>query len=77
MKTSTPDDRMTKNTQPIETARDPDLRLSKQAMIRASQQARALAIQTGTSLVVSIQGVVLHIKPAALPQSETPNDCEH
>jgi hypothetical protein len=51
------------NKQPIETAHDADLRLSLQAMRRAAQRARELAMQTGTAIVVSRNGVVEHIRP--------------
>ena len=51
------------NKQPIETARDADLRLSPQAMQRAAQRARELAAQTGTAIVVSHDGVIEHIRP--------------
>lgn len=46
------------NTAPIETARDPDLRLSVYAMERAALRARELARQTATSLVVSRNGII-------------------
>lgn len=46
------------NTQPIDTARDADLRLSQQALQRAAQRARELASRTGTAIVVSHQGVI-------------------
>ena len=42
----------------IDTARDADLRLSYQALLRAAQRARAVALQTGTSIVISRNGVV-------------------
>lgn len=51
------------NKQPIETARDADLRLSSQAMQRAARRARDLAAQTGTALVVMRDGVIEHIHP--------------
>lgn len=51
------------NKQPIETARDADLRLSPQAMQRAARRARALAAQTDTAIVVSRDGVIEHISP--------------
>lgn len=51
------------NKQPIETARDADLRLSPQAMQRAARRARDLATQTGTAIVVSHDGVIKHIRP--------------
>ncbi len=51
------------NKQPIETARDADLRLSPQAMQRAARRARELAAQTGTAIVVIRDGVIEHIRP--------------
>lgn len=51
------------NKQPIETARDADLRLSLQAMQRAARRAWQLAAQTGTAIVVSHGGVIKHIRP--------------
>lgn len=54
------------NTQPIENARDSDLRLSKTALQRAAERARELARQTGTRLVVVRQGVIEHITPESL-----------
>lgn len=56
------------NQQPIETARDPDLRLSLQALQRAAQRAWELAAQTGTAIVVSHGGVIEHIRPS--PQAK-------
>ena len=53
------------NKQPIENARDADLRLSSQALQRAAQRARELARQTGTAIVVSRGGVIETIRPAA------------
>lgn len=44
------------NTAPIETARDPDLRLSVKAMARAALRAREIVRQTATALVVSRNG---------------------
>lgn len=57
------------NKQPIESARDSDLRLSQQAMDRAAQRARELARQTGTPLVVSHQGVIELIRFGKEPQA--------
>ena len=47
------------NKQPIETALDPDLRLSAVAL----QRAHALARQTGTAVVISRDGVVRPVQP--------------
>jgi len=46
------------NKQPIEQARDADIRLSLVALRRAAERARKLARDTGTPLVVSRNGVV-------------------
>jgi nucleotide-binding universal stress UspA family protein len=48
----------------IDTARDPDLRLSYQALLRAANRARQVALQTGTSIVISRNGVVEVLDPA-------------
>lgn len=53
------------NKQPIESARDSDLRLSQAALQRAAVRARELAVQTGTSIVVVQHGVIRQINPAA------------
>lgn len=49
--------------QPIENARDQDLRLSVNAMQRAARRALDLAAQTGTAIVVSRDGVIEQINP--------------
>ena len=51
------------NKQPIEMARDPDLRLSAVALQRAARRAHELAHQTGTAVVISRDGVVQHVQP--------------
>ena len=51
------------NKQPIEQAFDRDLRLSQVAMQRAARRARELANATGTTIVVSHDGVIEHLKP--------------
>jgi hypothetical protein len=51
------------NKQPIDQARDPDLRRSYAALRRAAQRAREVAGQTGTAIVVSRQGVIEHVQP--------------
>ncbi len=53
------------NRQPIEAARDADLRHSLRAMQRAAQRARELAIRTGTAIVISRLGVLEQIRPDA------------
>jgi hypothetical protein len=52
------------NKQPIESAKDADLRSSAIALQRAALRARELAERTGTALVVSHQGVMEHVWPA-------------
>ena len=51
------------NKQPIELARDADLRLTHTALRRAALRAHELARQTGTAIVVSRQGVIEHLPP--------------
>ena len=46
------------NRQPIDHARDPDLRHSLPALRRAAQRARELARQTGTAIVIRHNGVL-------------------
>ena len=57
------------NKQPIEMARDPDLRLSAVALQRAAHRAHELARQTGTAVVISRDGVVLHVQPKPAPSA--------
>ena len=54
------------NKQPIEQARDADLRFSKVALQRAAHQAVELARRMGMTVVVSRDGVVEHVQPDAL-----------
>lgn len=51
------------NHQPIENARDADLRLSEVALQRAARRAREIAARTGTMIVISRNGVIEHVKP--------------
>lgn len=55
------------NKQPIDAAKDADLRLSMNAMRRAAQRAQELAAQSGTAIVISHQGVVRLIQPPRPP----------
>ena len=55
------------NGKPLENARSSDLRGSWQALQRAAQRARQVAVQTGTDLVVTRNGVLEHIKPQPTP----------
>lgn len=45
------------NKEPIEQARDQDLRLSQVALQRAAQRAHDVAKATGTTIVVSHHGI--------------------
>jgi len=49
------------SSRPIEEAHDPDLRQSGPALHRAAQQARRIASQTGTAIVVRRNGVLVRI----------------
>lgn len=51
------------NTKTIDKANNADLRGSWQALQRAARRARELALQTGTELIVSRNGVIERIKP--------------
>ena len=53
------------NTRPLEEARDPELYGSLAALRRAAKRAREIAAQTGTSVVVSRNGVIEHLRPPA------------
>lgn len=55
------------NKQSIETARDADLRLSQNALLRAARRAREVAAQTGTAIIVSRNGVIEQIRPGGEP----------
>ncbi len=57
------------NTRPIESAQDPDLRLSVHAIERAARRAREIAHQTKTALVVSHNGVIELLQPEQFVQS--------
>ena len=50
------------NKRPITDAKNPELPGSLQALRRAAQRAREIAAQTGTALVVSRNGVIVHIR---------------
>lgn len=59
------------NAQPLETAHDPDLRLSMQAMLRAAQRAHEIARQTDTSLVITLNGTVEWLSPEEVKNQVT------
>lgn len=52
------------NDELIDMVSDPDLRLSYQALLRAAKRAREVALQTGTLIVISRNGVVELLDPA-------------
>ena len=54
------------NKKPISQARDPDLRLSLVALQRAAMRAREIAQKTGTTVVVSRNGVIEHLQPQSM-----------
>jgi hypothetical protein len=49
------------NKQPIAQAMDRDLRLSQAAMQRAALRAQELAKATGTTIIISHDGVIEHL----------------
>jgi hypothetical protein len=51
------------NPLPIETAQDADLRHSAQALQRAADRAHELAARTGTSIIISLGGVLKEVRP--------------
>lgn len=58
------------NTRAIETAQDPDLRLSVRAIERAALRAREIARKTDTALVVSQNGVIELLPPGQIVEPE-------
>ncbi len=58
------------NKRPIAQAHDAGLRISVAAIERAAQRARELARRTGTTIVVSRNGVIEHLDPDA-PELES------
>lgn len=54
------------NKQPIEQARDADLRCSSTALQRAALRAREVAMKTGTAIVVNHNGRLEYLVPEAL-----------
>lgn len=55
---------------PIEQSRDPDLRASHAALVRAAARARELARRTGTRLVIVRRGMVQYIAPDQVGAAE-------
>jgi hypothetical protein len=63
------------NTKDISEAKDPDLRSSMAALLRASQLARKIAIQTDTDLIIAKDGKLVRISPEELRrEAETKDD---
>jgi hypothetical protein len=62
-------------TKDISEAKDPDLRSSMAALLRASQSARKIAIQTDTDLIIAKDGKLVRISPEELRrEAETKDD---
>lgn len=62
------------NDKPLEQSRDPDLRASHTALLRAAARARKLARQTGTRIIVSYGGNVRRVAPDQLGVTESGMD---
>ena len=56
----------------INKAKDPALRGSLAALQRAAAEARRIALQTGTDLIVCRNGEITRISPQELTESSTP-----
>lgn len=61
---------------PLELAKDKDLRSSWDALLRAATAARETAILTNTDLIVSVKGQMQRIPPEALKRSKQPRKPE-
>ena len=61
----------------ISEAKDPDLRASVAAMQRAAELARKTAIQTGTDLIVRVDGKLTRIPPHELRKEMAGRTDEH
>lgn len=59
------------NTNDIAQAKNPDLRGSLPALRRAAEQARKIALQTGTKLVIVKDGKTVRV-PAGAPAAQPP-----
>ena len=57
------------NNRPIEKAKNPLLKLALPALERAARQARKLAVQTGTALVVMQDGRLQRIQPGEVSEA--------
>ena len=51
------------NKRPIEQAKDPKLRSSLAALKLAARDARRIAAQTGTAIVIEVDGRIVHVRP--------------
>ncbi len=63
------------NKQPIEEARDSDLRFSMQALQRAAKRAREMAAKTGTCVVIVRNGRVEQVSPEVAERFSSVNEC--
>jgi len=64
------------NKRSIVEARDADLRLSIVALERAARRARELAVSTGTALIVSRNGAIECLEPAAQDDAAQAKDSD-
>jgi hypothetical protein len=62
---------------PIEQARNPLLRLALPALERAALQARKIAAQTGTALIIMREGQLQRIQPDAVKETPASYQTEH
>jgi len=61
------------NNKPIAQAANPLLHLASFALQRAAKQARQLAAQTGTALIIKHNGELRRIYPASRPENAAGN----
>lgn len=62
------------NSKPLSQSKDPDLRASHVALLRAAKRARELARQTGTRLIISYGGNVRRVAPDQLGVADSGMD---
>ena len=65
------------NDKDISHAKDPDLRYAMDALKRAGELARKIAIQTDTDLVIAEAGHLVHIPPDELRNRERKPNTNH
>lgn len=62
------------NSRPLAQSKDPDLRASHTALLRAAARARELARQTGTRLIISYGGSLRRVAPEKLGVADSSAD---